>query len=119
MTFMLQLPPSWRIHNAFHVSLLRPYRNPNAVFTDRSGAPPPPTLVNGEPEYAVERLLSHRLRRRGHHKFVEFLVRWTGYDPSQDCWVYVHALSHAPTPLKHYLTDVGVEDFTEILGGQV
>ncbi|MCO5550427.1 hypothetical protein L7F22_003913 [Adiantum nelumboides] len=28
VTFRLDLPPSWKIHNAFHVSLLRPYMGP-------------------------------------------------------------------------------------------
>ncbi|MCO5606985.1 hypothetical protein L7F22_061176 [Adiantum nelumboides] len=27
-TFRLDFPPSWKIHNAFHVSLLRPYMGP-------------------------------------------------------------------------------------------
>ncbi len=75
--------------------------------------------MNGEQEYEVERLLSHRLRRRSTNKFVEVLVRWKGYDPSEDCWVSSEHLAHAPIPLRNYLSALGVEDVTELLRGQV
>ncbi|GJP76205.1 hypothetical protein CLOP_g6580 [Closterium sp. NIES-67] len=53
-TASARLPTTWKIHNAFHVQLLQPYRNPNTVFTGRQPPPPPPVLVHDEPEYEVE-----------------------------------------------------------------
>jgi hypothetical protein len=117
VTFRLQLPPSWRLHNAFHVSLLRPYRDPNAEFEGREGAPPPLVLVDGEPEYEVDWLLAHRVRGRGTRRLVEFLVRWKGYDPSEDCWISADGLRNAPRPLAAYLKRVGAEDVTTLEGG--
>ncbi|CAI7795381.1 unnamed protein product, partial [Closterium sp. NIES-53] len=83
VTFRLRLPASWKIHNAFHVQLLKPYQDPNKLYTGRQPPPPPPILVNDELEYEVESVLAHRRRRHG---ALEFLVRWKGYDPSEDSW---------------------------------
>ncbi|GJP44800.1 hypothetical protein CLOM_g4215, partial [Closterium sp. NIES-68] len=83
VTFRLRLPTTRWIHNAFHVQLLKPYRDPNTVFTRCQPPPPPPVLVHDEPEYEVESVLAHRRRQNG---TVELLIRWKGYDPSEDTW---------------------------------
>ncbi|CAI7739446.1 unnamed protein product, partial [Closterium sp. NIES-53] len=57
--FHLRLPTTWKLHNAFHVQLLKPYKDPNQQFTRRQLPPPPPVLVQDEPEYEVERVLAH------------------------------------------------------------
>ncbi|GJP59696.1 hypothetical protein CLOP_g14775 [Closterium sp. NIES-67] len=75
VTFRLRLPTTWKIHNAFHVQLLKPYRDPNTVFTGRQPPPPPHVLVHDEPLYEVESVLAHRRRRNG---TVELLIRWKG-----------------------------------------
>ncbi|CAI7874725.1 unnamed protein product, partial [Closterium sp. NIES-53] len=61
-TFRLRLPDTWKLHNAFHVQLLKPYKDPNQQFQVRQLPPPPPVLVQDEPEYEVERVLTHRRR---------------------------------------------------------
>ncbi|GJP73658.1 hypothetical protein CLOP_g4353, partial [Closterium sp. NIES-67] len=76
--------PTSKIHNAFHVQLLKQYRDPKTIFVGRQPPPPPPILVHNEPEYEVESVLAHRRRRNG---AVELLIRWKGYDPSEDSWV--------------------------------
>ncbi|GJP60477.1 hypothetical protein CLOP_g17693 [Closterium sp. NIES-67] len=78
-TITVGRPATWKIHNAFHVQLLKPYRDPNTIFVGRQPPPPPPVLVQNEPEYEVESVLAHRRRRNG---TVELLIRWKGYDPS-------------------------------------
>ncbi|CAI7846764.1 unnamed protein product [Closterium sp. NIES-53] len=100
VTFRLRLPASWKIHNAFHVQLLKPYQDPNKLYTGRQPPPPPPVLVNDELEYEVESVLAHRRRRHGAQ---EFLVRWKGYDPSEDSWVSEEDMSNARCSLRDYL----------------
>ncbi|CAI7857328.1 unnamed protein product [Closterium sp. NIES-54] len=100
VTFRLRLPDTWKLHNAFHVQLLKPYKDPNQQFQGRQLPPPPPVLVQDEPEYEVECVLTHR-RRGG--KTLEFLLRWKGYDPTEDSWVVEADMGNARRALKDYL----------------
>ncbi|CAI7904899.1 unnamed protein product, partial [Closterium sp. NIES-54] len=109
VTFRLRLPASWKIHNAFHVQLLKPYQDPNKLYTGRQPPPPPPVLVNDELEYEVEYVPAHRRRRHG---ALEFLVRWKGYDPSEDSWVSEEDMSNARRSLSDYLVKQGVTSTT-------
>ena len=63
LTYQLELPSNWRIHNVFHVVLLRPY-----IENEIHGANfpwPPPELLEGEEVYEVESIIKHRRRGRG------------------------------------------------------
>ncbi|CAI7760197.1 unnamed protein product [Closterium sp. NIES-54] len=44
VTFRLRLPDTWKLHNAFHVQLLKPYKDPNQQFQGRR-LPPPPLIL--------------------------------------------------------------------------
>ncbi|CAI7850895.1 unnamed protein product [Closterium sp. NIES-54] len=111
VTFRLRLPASWKIHNAFHVQLLKPYQDPNMLYTGRQPPPPPPVLVNDELEYEVESVLAHRRRRHG---ALEFLVCWKGYVPSEDSWVSEEDMSSARRSLRDYLVKQGVTSTTQL-----
>ena len=63
VTYQLRLPKTWKIHNVFHATLLRQYKE-----TEVYGATfnkPPPELIEGEEVYEVENILQHRKRGRG------------------------------------------------------
>ncbi|CAI5947953.1 unnamed protein product [Closterium sp. NIES-65] len=111
VTFRLRLPDTWKLHNAFHVQLLKPYKDPNQQFQGRQLLPPPPVLIQDEPEYEIERVLSHR-RRGG--KTLEFLIRWKGYDPTEDSWVAEADMGNARRALKDYLVKQGVSHATQL-----
>ena len=75
VAYELALPPQWKIHPVFHMSLLTPY-----VETPAHGLNfmrPPPDLVEGEEEWKVETILSHRYF--GRQKKLQYLVKWQGY----------------------------------------
>ncbi|CAI5459296.1 unnamed protein product [Closterium sp. Yama58-4] len=111
VTFRLRLPDTWKLHNAFHVQLLKPYKDPNQQFQGRQLPPPPPVLVQDEPEYEIERVLTHR-RHGG--KTLEFLIRWKGYDPTEDSWVAEVDMGNARRALKDYLVKQGVSHATQL-----
>ena len=55
VAYKLVLPIKWKIHDMFHASLLTPYKE-----TDQHGPnflEPPPDVIEGEPEWEVERIL--------------------------------------------------------------
>ena len=83
ITYQLELPPQWKIHDVFHADLLTPYREtklhgPN--FTK-----PPPDLIDREEEYEIEEILQSRKFGRG--RKVQYLVKWKGYPDSENQWV--------------------------------
>ena len=57
MVYKLQLPPTWKIHNVFHASLLLFYRETLEHGLNFSN--PPPDLIGGEKEYEIDKILSH------------------------------------------------------------
>ncbi|KAL0200281.1 hypothetical protein M9458_003468, partial [Cirrhinus mrigala] len=76
VTFQLQLPPRYRIHPMFHVSLLKP-------FFPSATEPPPPEVLDQPSIYSVREILDSR--RRGGH--LEYLIDWEGYGPEEHSWV--------------------------------
>ena len=58
VTYWINLPESWKIHNVFHASLLRQYKE-----TEVYGANYPrplPEIEKGEEIYEVKSILKHR-----------------------------------------------------------
>ena len=78
--FCLELPSHWRIHNVFHAELLHPYKE-----TEEHGesfTKPPPDLIDGEPEWEVEKILNMRTWQSGK----QYLIHWKGYSSAHDSW---------------------------------
>ena len=100
VTFRLDLPQpilDRKVHNAFHSSLLKPY-HPDP-YGRLPPVPPPVPIPDGSVEYEVERILRSR-RRRGRQ---QYLVKWKGYDNSENSWVSRQDLSNAPDALRDFL----------------
>ena len=101
----LRIPASWRVHNVFNVSLLKPYQD-NGQFH------PPPSwslLSNQAPEFEVEQVLDHKPKVKlaqnmppKELKKLKFLVRWKHYGPDADSWEPYSHMKHAPESLAIY-----------------
>jgi Chromo (CHRromatin Organisation MOdifier) domain len=87
----LTLPPSWKIHNVFHVSLLTLYKEMEEHGPNF--AEPPPELIEEQEEYEVEQVLASRLY--GCWKKLQYLICWKGYSHAHDSWASADDI-HAP-----------------------
>jgi len=79
----LQLPADWRIHNVFHVSLLRPYV---ARSDDTMQLAPPPATPDGSPGATIEAILHHKDVTSRRKTTRQYLLRWAGYSAEHDSW---------------------------------
>ena len=96
ITYQFKLPTTRRIHNIFHATLLRPYKENDTYgsnFTE-----PPPELLEGEEVYEIETILNHRKRGQGY----QYLIKWTGYPISDASWEPESSFSNDGNTLKQY-----------------
>jgi hypothetical protein len=96
VTHQLKLPESWRIHNVFHATLLRPYIE-NEVYGNNYPRPLP-ELLEGKEVYEVKTILKHRRRERGY----QYYVKWKGYLITKATWEHASAFSTNGEMLKEY-----------------
>jgi hypothetical protein len=102
MAYKLDIVDSMpKIHPVFHVSLLRPFEPGSNVIP-----PPLPTMVDGEPEYEVERILNHRNRKIPNSKRYrrEYLVKWAGYGHEHNSWETKKNCQDSEDLIQEYLS---------------
>ena len=83
LNYELELPKGTRIHPIFHVSLLEPAPSNAKIQTTLRVEP-------DEQEYEVEDILDKRTNGRTE----EYLVKWKGYDNSENTWEPIKNLDH-------------------------
>ena len=96
VAFRLKLPPHFRIHDVFHVSLLEPHHA--SQLPDRQAPPPPPVELPMGEEYEVDQILDSRLHRRR----LQYLVLWKGYPLSEATWEPSQHLKNAPEVVQDF-----------------
>jgi hypothetical protein len=103
VAYRLQLNDKLRVHNVFHVSLLKRFKDNPELFASRKETPPEPIEIDGETEYEVEKILDSRNRKSKNKVTREYLVKWKGYGDSDATWEPLKNLEHAEDLLRDYL----------------
>jgi hypothetical protein len=96
--YRLKLPKSWnRVHPVFNELLLSQYHPPN--FQSQSiPEPPGPIILDGWPEYNVEKILAARKRGRG----IQYLVKWEDYSDEENTWEPRQNLENAQEVIREF-----------------
>ena len=89
LAYRLELPPHYKIHPVFHISLLEPYKE--NTIPGREQPPPPPVAIDNNLEYVVHQILDSRI----HHGKLQYYVDWQGYSPAERTWEPTSHLSNA------------------------
>ena len=105
------------IHPVFHVSKLKAYIDPSVFSPLRvTDHRPAPIAVDGIEEYEIEKIID----KRRHHGKIQYLVRWLGYDSSEDSWIDHTDLAHAQELLDDFEDNLPLLDrFPSFDGGGV
>ncbi|GBG74089.1 hypothetical protein CBR_g17800 [Chara braunii] len=104
VSFRVKLPDylrQARVHDVYHVSLLRPYRRPSECFAGRPYERPPPIMVDDHEEFVVSDIVSRRVTDDT-SPCIEYLVRWKGYPDEEATWEPLEHLQHARVLVRAY-----------------
>ena len=76
--YKLELPPSMKIHNVFHSSLL--WLAPDDPLPGQQIPEPPPIVIDGQDEWEVDKILDSRR----HYQKLQYKVKWIGFDNNNE-----------------------------------
>ena len=104
--YRLLLPETWKIHQVFHISLLKKW---NAVDLQEEEEIPVEEPEVEEPYYQIEKLLRWRRVKRGLREKTEYLVLWKDYPIEEAQWVPTENFMK-PTELQKYIEEDGPQE---------
>jgi hypothetical protein len=94
----LDLPNRLRMHDVFHVSLLRPY-----IEGKSPRSPPIPMVMDGEHDFVVNIILEHDLVKVSSKKTqLECLIKWVGYTDEHNTWEVMDFLTNCQDVVAKY-----------------
>jgi len=106
--YRLDLPDGWNIHNVFRVSCLIPARD-DTILGQKQEPPAPVMMETGE-EWEIERILREKRTRGG---VCHYLVKWLGFDESENKWLAKYELTHAKEAISEFLHNEAMQGKTK------
>ena len=71
--------------------------------------PPPEVTLDGEQEFQVNVIISHRTCNTRSKQQTEYLVKWKGYDHCKDTWLPEYELHSTQDKLNMYKQHEGLD----------
>jgi len=109
VTYRLRLPEGARIHDVFHVGILKPFHG-----TPPSSTPALPPMQHGRPLQAPLKVLRSQLRRGSWY----ILVQWMGLPSAEATWEPVDVFREAH-PTFQLEDELFVDGGRDVMVGQV
>ena len=74
------------------------------LIPNRHQTPPPPVIVDSEPEYEISEILDSKLDNRRRACKLLYLVRWSGYEGTDEetSWLLATELDHTSELLSSF-----------------
>lgn len=98
VTYKLELPKKFKIHNVFHISKLRRLQAtddfPARIQKNR---PLPIVKADGTEEWYVEKVVDKRTR-----KGIEYLIKWEGFPDFENTWEPIKNLEGSKDAIQEY-----------------
>ena len=86
-----------RIHNTFHISLLKPYKDNK--FPSQIQEPPSPIQIKGEDKYKLDEIIDSRL----HYNKLQYRAKWKGYSPEYNkVWYPAENFNNASLSVRKF-----------------
>ncbi|MCO5612324.1 hypothetical protein L7F22_066591 [Adiantum nelumboides] len=105
VSFRLRLPDTWKIHNAFHVSLLKPFRGD---VPDDGEPDEQPDVEENEKILVPEHILAHKDTKTKGKVRRRFLVKFKNYPALDAKWMEEEDLADTPQTVKLCLEAFGL-----------
>ncbi len=105
LTYKLDLPEDWKIHNLFHATFLTNYSE-NDIHRPNL-EPPLPDIIDSFKEYKIEGIMNHCT----HWNLTKYYIKWKDYSYKKNSWeTEDNLLPHAQELLNEYWADNNVTD---------
>ena len=80
LTYRIELPLSWKIHNVFHINLLSEAKLDTIPYCCKLN--PPPVKVNDEDFWVMDKYI----HTQWFHNQFQFKIHWEGFEEDDDTW---------------------------------